>query len=126
MLPGFSQLGRTQCVRPVSRRVLRGDREICLRLDGLPLALELAAGRARTLPLTELLRRLERRLSLLTGGARDRPQRQQTLRATVDWSYDLLSSEERRLFSRLAVFLGGCSLDAVEEVCDPEGELDLL
>jgi predicted ATPase len=100
--------------------------EICLRLDGLPLALELAAARARLLPPQALLGRLGKRLTILTGGARDLPRRQQTLRATIDWSYGLLDEEAKQLLARLSVFRGGRSLDAVEAVCDPDGQADLL
>jgi predicted ATPase/class 3 adenylate cyclase len=89
--------------------------EICRRLDGLPLAIELAAARVRVLSTPELLRRLDERLPLLTGGARDAPERQQTLRATIQWSYDLLSEWEARLFRRLAVFTGGWTLDAAKD-----------
>jgi predicted ATPase/DNA-binding SARP family transcriptional activator len=92
-------------------------RRICARLDGLPLAIELAASRIRTLTLAELLARLEPRLPLLTGGPRDLPARQQTLRATLEWSFGLLEDEEQRDLSRLAVFAGGCTLDAAEVVC---------
>ena len=99
---------------------------ICLRLDGLPLALELAAARIRSLPPQALLARLDERLKLLTGGARDLEERQRTLRGTIDWSYDLLSTEERTLFVRLGVFVGGCRLDAAEAVCDPYAELSDL
>jgi len=99
---------------------------ICHRLDGLPLAIELAAARVRLLPPQELLARLEQRLPLLTGGALDLPERQQTLRNTIDWSHDLLDEEERRLFRRLSAFVGGFTLHAVEAVCnaieDPPGD----
>jgi predicted ATPase/class 3 adenylate cyclase/Tfp pilus assembly protein PilF len=90
--------------------------EICRRLDDLPLALELAAARVRALSPAQILERLEHRLPLLTGGARDAPERQRTLRATIEWSYDLLTDEEKFLFVRLAVFRGGCTLDTAEEV----------
>jgi predicted ATPase/class 3 adenylate cyclase len=100
--------------------------EICYRLDGLPLAVELAAARTRLFPPEALLKRLATSLTVLTGGSRDLPARQQTLRATIDWSYSLLSSDQQSLFSRLAVFSGGWSLEAAEEVCNLEGDLDVL
>ncbi len=90
--------------------------EICRRLDGLPLALELAAARVALLPPEVLLGRLEQRLSLLKGGPRDAPRRQQTLRAAIDWSYTLLSEWEQALVRRLSVFAGGCTLDAAGAV----------
>jgi predicted ATPase/class 3 adenylate cyclase len=93
--------------------------EICVRLDGLPLALELAAARIRTLPPKTLLARLEQKLQILTGGARDHDARQQTLRATIEWSYNLLTDPEQALFARLGVFVGGCRLEAVEAVGEP-------
>jgi predicted ATPase len=95
---------------------------ICRRLDGLPLAIELAAARVKLFPPQALLARLDRGLHLLAGGARDLPERQQTLRDTVAWSYDLLNPAEQALFRRLAVFAGGCTLEAVEDVCGSEAE----
>jgi predicted ATPase len=91
--------------------------EICIRLDGLPLALELAASRVNLLPPHALLERLDRCLHVLTSGARDAPARQQTLRDTIAWSYDLLTPAEQTLFMRLGIFVGSCVLDAAESVC---------
>jgi predicted ATPase/class 3 adenylate cyclase len=91
--------------------------EICYRLDGLPLAIELAAARIAVLSPQAMLTRLQSRLKLLTGGARDLPARQQTLRGAIDWSYDSLDAEEQKLFRRLSVFVGGCTLEAAEAVC---------
>jgi predicted ATPase/serine/threonine protein kinase len=98
---------------------------ICTRLDGLPLAIELAAARIKLLSPSAMLSRLERRLNLLTGGARDLPTRHQTLRNTVDWSYSLLNGAEQMLLRRLSVFAGGCTLEGVEAVCDTKGDLGL-
>ena len=98
---------------------------ICARLDGLPLAIELAAARIKLLSPSAMLARLESRLNLLTGGALDLPTRQQTLRSTVDWSYGLLNASEQTLFRRLSVFTGGCTLEGVEAVCDTKGDLGL-
>ena len=105
--PGFTATGTP---RPVID-------DICRRLDGLPLAVELAAARLRSLTLATLAERLDDRFRLLTVGARTALPRQQTLRAVVDWSYDLLFEDERRLFARLSVFAGGCDLGAAEAVC---------
>jgi len=113
-------LSRARAVKPefqLSNANAPAIAEICARLDGLPLAIELAAARIKVLSLQVLSTRLERRLQILTGGARDLPERQQTLRNTIQWSYDLLSEEEQRLFRRLAVFVGGCTLEAVEALC---------
>jgi predicted ATPase len=97
---------------------------ICRRLDNLPLALELAAARTKLLDAPSLLIRLEHSLPVLTGGRRDAPERQQTLRATIEWSYELLDEEAKRLFARLAVFAGSFSFEAAEEICD--ADLDAL
>jgi predicted ATPase/class 3 adenylate cyclase len=110
---------RAQAVAPafaVTNENAPAVAELCVQLDGLPLAIELAAARVKLLPPQALLSRLGQRLELLRGGARDRPERQQTLRATLDWSFDLLGEEERRLFARVSVFAGGFRLDAAEGV----------
>ena len=99
--------------------------EICARLDGLPLAIELAAARIKLLPPKAILTRLANRLKLLTGGAKDLPARQRTLRGAIEWSHDLLDEGERTLFARLAVFSGGRTLEAIEAVCDAEGDLPI-
>ena len=93
-------------------------REICSRLDGLPLAIELAAARTKVLSPRHILDRLQRRLELLTGGAVDLPERQQTLRKTIDWSHGLLNEAEKKLFRRLSVFVGGCTFEGAEAVCN--------
>ena len=116
-------LARARAVKP-DFQVDEAISEICRRLDDLPLALELAAARVRALSSAEILERLEERLPLLTGGARDLPERQRTLRAAIQWSYELLEHDERRLFARLAVFRGGCTLESAEEVA--EADLDAL
>jgi len=105
--------------------------EICARLDGLPLGIQLAAARIKLLSPRKILDRLRRRLRLLHSGARNAPARQKTLRDAIGWSYDLLGEEERSLFRRLSVFAGGCTLEAAEAVCDPEEDfaeevLDIL
>lgn len=97
--------------------------EICARVDGLPLAIELAAARIKMLPPSRLLARLESRLGLLTSGARDLPERQQTLRNAIDWSYDLLTAAEQKLLRRLAAFWGGCTLEGAEAVANTANDL---
>jgi predicted ATPase/DNA-binding winged helix-turn-helix (wHTH) protein len=97
--------------------------EICLRLDGLPLAIELAAARTKVLSPNAILDRLQSRLQLLTAGSVDLPERQQTLRNTIEWSHDLLNEAERRLFRRVSVFVGGCTLEAAEAVCNTTRDL---
>jgi predicted ATPase/DNA-binding winged helix-turn-helix (wHTH) protein len=99
--------------------------EICLRLDGLPLAIELAAARTKVLSPSAILDRLQSRLQLLTGGAFDLPERQQTLRKTIDWSHGLLNEAEGKLFRRFSVFVGGCTLDAAEAVCNTGRDLGI-
>jgi predicted ATPase len=99
--------------------------EICSRLDGLPLAIELAASRMKLLRPAALRARLASRLQLLTGGSRDLPERQQTLRGAIDWSHDFLSAAEQVLFRRLSVFAGGCNLEEVEAVCNTREDLEL-
>jgi predicted ATPase/class 3 adenylate cyclase len=101
----------------VSSNNSRAVIDICQRLDGVPLAIELAAARVMALSPAELLRRLDRRFQLLSGGRRGAIERHATLRAAIDWSYDLLGSAEQRLLARLSVFSGGCTLEAIEEVC---------
>jgi predicted ATPase/class 3 adenylate cyclase len=99
--------------------------EICHRLDGLPLAIELAAARVKLFAPEALLVRLERRLGMLTGGSRDVPARQQTIRNTIEWSYQLLDAGEKRLFVRLGVFVGGCTIEAAQAVCNADGDLPM-
>jgi predicted ATPase/class 3 adenylate cyclase len=122
-------IARAQAVKAdftVSNETAPAVAEICHRLDGLPLAIELAAARVRMLSPQAMLARLEQRLPLLTGGARDAPARQQTLRNTIAWSYDLLSPEEKALFRRLAVFAGRASFEAIEAVANSDGDLDVF
>ena len=117
---------RARAVKPdfeVTNESAPAVAEICVRLDGLPLAIELAAARIKMLPPKAMLQRLGSRLKLLTGGARDLPERQRTLRATIEWSYALLDEGEQLLFGRLAVFSGGRTLEAIEAICDAEGDL---
>ncbi len=107
----------------VTNENARAVAQICQHLDGLPLAIELAAARIRLLAPHDILARLGHRLKLLTGGGRDQPARHQTLRGAITWSYDLLDESERRLFARLAVFVGGCALEAAEAVCSEANHL---
>jgi predicted ATPase len=111
----FCDRAQTEADEPIA--------ELCRRLDNLPLAVELAAARARVLSPRQILERLSKRLDLLKGG-RDAEARQQTLRAAIEWSYDLLDEEEQRLFARLSVFRGGCTIDAAEELA--EADIDVL
>jgi predicted ATPase len=119
---------RAQAVQPefrLTRENAALSAEICARLDGLPLAIELAAARVKMLPPESMLARLDNRLKLLTRGARDLPDRQQTLRSAIGWGFDLLSEEEKTVFRRLCVFSGGFTLPMAQSVCDPGGEMDL-
>ncbi|UCC53337.1 MAG: AAA family ATPase, partial [Anaerolineaceae bacterium] len=100
--------------------------DICVRLDGLPLAIELAAARSKLLTPESMFARLENRLLTLTGGARDLPARLRTLRAAIDWSYDLLEQDEQRLLDHLSVFQGGRTIEAVEEICDSDLSIVVL
>src|SRR6266571_4113636 len=112
-------VARARAVKPefaLTNENARDVAEICIRLDGLPLALELAAARLKLFPPKSLLARLENRLKLLAGGARDLPAHQQTMRGAIDWSYDLLNENEQKLFRMLTVFVGGFSLEAAEAV----------
>ena len=134
-LPPFAELAQSEAVRLFTERAqttLPGFRlsevnaaltaRVCRRLDGIPLAIELAAARVRLLSLEQIASRLEADFHLLTGGSRTALPRHQTLKALIDWSYNLLSEKERRLLRRLSVFAGGWSLEAAEEVCaDPAG-----
>jgi predicted ATPase/serine/threonine protein kinase len=132
VLPQYSAVAlfiqRAAAVKPdfeLTKENASAVTEICARLDGLPLAIELAAARVKLLPPAALLTRLASRLQLLTGGPRGLPARQQTLRGAIDWSHDFLSAAEQKLFRRLAVFVGGCTLEAVEAVCDTSSDLGL-
>jgi len=125
---------RAQAVQPafaLSDKNAEAVAQVCHRLDGIPLAIELAAVRVKVLPVEQILTRLQNRFALLTGGNRTALPRQQTLRAAVDWSYELLSDQERKLLNRIAVFAGGFGLDSAESVCAWNGlesndVLDLL
>jgi predicted ATPase/DNA-binding winged helix-turn-helix (wHTH) protein len=119
---------RATAVRPnfvITPENEAATRAICDRLDGLPLAIELAAARTKVLSPTAILERLQSRLELLTRGASDLPERQKTLRKTIDWSYDLMNEAEQRLFGRFAAFVGGATLEGVEAVCDTEQDLGI-
>ena len=121
-------LARARAIHPdftLTPETARAVAEICLRLDGLPLAIELAAARVKVLSPVAIQVRLGRRFQLLTGGAQDRPARHQTLRQAIAWSYDLLNPEEQAFFRRMAVFMGGFTLDAAEQVCSGGGDLML-
>src|SRR6266704_1907336 len=118
-------ISRAQAVKPdfqVTNANALAVAEICAHLDGLPLAIELAAARVKLLPPQALLARLGKRLAVLTSRERDRPSRQQTLRNTIAWSYHLLDADEQRLFRRLSVFVGGCQLSAIEAMCSTLGD----
>jgi predicted ATPase len=122
-------VARAQAVKPAFALTMENApvvAEITRRLDGLPLAIELAAARIRLLPPAALLKRLDKRFELLTGGARDLPSRQQTLRNTINWSFNLLDEPARALLLRLAVFAGGCTLEALEAVCTDACGVDPL
>ncbi|MFL5641023.1 MAG: ATP-binding protein [Chloroflexota bacterium] len=124
-------IDRAQAVQPafeVTEANARSVAQLCRRLDGIPLAIELAAARVRALPVEQVAARLDDRFRLLTGGSRTSVARHQTLRATIDWSYDLLTEPERAVLRRLSVFAGGASLEAAESVCagDPVDALDVL
>jgi predicted ATPase/class 3 adenylate cyclase len=119
---------RARAAKPafrITKENAPGVAEICVRLDGLPLAIELAASRVRVLEPGEIQARLEQRLPLLTTGASNLPERQRTLRGAIAWSYELLDPPHKLLFGRLAIFAGGCTLEAAEAICNPGGELGL-
>ena len=143
-LPPLESLRRYDAVRLLVERAVAVDpafllternalaiARVCRRLDGLPLAVELAAARTRTLPIEDIADRLDQSLRILTHGSRTVPPRQRTLRATIDWSNDLLGADERAVWRRLSVFAGGFTLDAAETVCvgaplEQDGTLDIL
>lgn len=130
LLSSFEKLSRNEAVRLFAERAgsadpnfqlneqnIRSVAEVCLRLEGLPLAIELAAARSRVLSPAAILSKLDSRLKFLTGGPRDLPERQRTMQGAIDWSYDLLSEEEKAVFRALSVFSGSFSVDAAEAVC---------
>jgi predicted ATPase len=123
ILPDYAAIAlflqRAEAVQPTFQMTSSNARtiaEICVHLDGLPLAIELAAARSKLLSPQALLARLSQRFAILTSGARDAPMRQQTLRNTIEWSYHLLDAAEQRLFRQIAVFVGGCNLEAIEAI----------
>ncbi len=121
-------IGRATALKPdfqVNNENAPAVAEICVRLDGLPLAIELAAARIKIFSPQAMLTRLQNRLKLLIGGARDLPARQQTIYNTIEWSYDVLSEDEKQLFRRMAVFQGGRSLEALEAVCKYDNQMDV-
>ena len=135
-LPSLEQLTQFEAVRLFIERaqavksdfVITNDSapavaEICYRLDGLPLAIELAAARVRLLPPQKMLAQLNNKLKILVSAARDLPARQQTLRGAIDWSFNLLAPAEQALFRRLAVFVGGATLEAIEAVCNAKADI---
>lgn len=136
-LPPLAELGEYEAIRLFAERAQASSpdfelsdhnaqlvAEICLRLDGLPLAIELAAARVRNMAPSGLLTQLEHRLTVLTEGPVDLPERQQTLRDAIAWSYDLLGPDEQKLCRRLAVFVGGCTPDAAAAVCDAQADFE--
>ena len=138
-LPSFERLAHSEAVQLFTERAqsihpnftlteetIPIVAEICIRLDGLPLAIELAATRIRIFTPHEICARLEHRLRFLTGGAHDLPVRQRTIRGTIEWSYGLLDNEEKTLFHRLGVFMGGWTLDAAQSVCAINNDVDVL
>jgi predicted ATPase len=121
-------LQRARAAKPdfaLTEESARAVAEICARLDGLPLAIELAAARIKLFSPVAMLSRLQTRLQLLTGGPRDVPERHRTLRGAMDWSYGLLGSGEQKLLRRLSVCVGGCTLEAAEAVCNANGDLEI-
>ena len=135
----FENLKRNDAVQLFSERAKASDpnfelteenartvAEICWRLEGLPLAIELAAARARVLAPAAILAKLESRLRFLTGGARDLPERQRTMQGAIDWSHDLLSDDEKTIFRRLSVFAGGFSIEAAEAVCRSDEPIEVV
>ncbi|MGQ0570247.1 MAG: ATP-binding protein, partial [Armatimonadota bacterium] len=122
-------LERARAIRPdlaLTPQSAAAVAEICVRLDGIPLAIEMAAARIKSMTPEAIARRVDDRLGLLTAGARDVPERQRTLRSAIAWSYDLLKPAEQALFRRLAVFAGGCAVNAAQTVCDAGLAVDVI